>query len=161
MTTRPRHHVFIEWLRAALFSVETVVALFTLAMFLLAPDYIVDLVDPLFSIDPPGVLAILAVPYLLTATTWKLAEGLLRPVTNCGALLGWPDYWRLALRVRVALLFSVAGAVSSTSGWILYRSIDRFAGASISVAGFLVPGVSLVTVALAKLVSRDILDRAM
>ena len=105
--------------------------------------------------------SVIGAPVALTVGTWYLTRDLLRPSDeHRKTLVEWPEYWRLTLRAQCALLWTLVGVASASIGLVLVFALHPRIGAAAILSGVLVAAIATVTVALANLVVRDILDGA-
>lgn len=150
----------LDLVRAVLISAETAAALAVVAIANLWPRGL-QVVGEFFATAEPAVMATLfCAPVVVIVAMYGLGTKLLRPEKGRDVLVGWPDYWRLRLRVRVALVFGVVGCLGWFLGWVLLRLGQILWGTTIALASLTVALVALASVALAQHDLGDILDGA-
>ena len=109
-----------------------------------------------------GLLTTLqSAPVVLTVATWYLGKDLLNPnEQQRKELVGWSQYWRLVLRIRIALIWGVIGIMFTAIGIVAaLAGRPRMTIAAIAI-GIAIAAVGTVTTALAAMTSKDILDGA-
>lgn len=95
----------------------------------------------------------------LCAVTFSLSRNVLHPSDEHRQILvAWPDYWKLALRVRAAFLWNLFGGTLAVVGLVAIAAAHNGAGATLLLSGLTASIASLCTVANASLSVRDELD---
>jgi hypothetical protein len=107
--------------------------------------------------DNKWALATATIPLGLLATTYAFGTDILSSSGANKVLLSWPEYWKLKMRVLVALGFCLVGFVGGMLGVYLVLHQNLVWGATITVAGMLLSASALASVALAKWAIREIL----
>jgi hypothetical protein len=71
----------------------------------------------------------------------------------------WPHYWRLKLRIWIALTYCSLGLLTFIIGWYVYEATPlRTLGAGLVLGATLVSLASLATVAFARIQLPDAMD---
>jgi len=111
----------------------------------------------LFVTDNKWVFATAATPLALLAATYSFGSEILSPAGAKKELLVWPDYWKLKMRVIVALGFCLFGCILALGGAYMVQHEKIIWGATTVVSGLLTAAAALASVALAKWNIREIL----
>ncbi len=149
---------FADWLRIIFWSPEFASILIVAGVTYKWPQ-LLHRIGKYFIVDELGIeTSILSLPIILTVATYKMGRDLLNPEDKREILTEWPEYWLLKNRVRAALAFSAGSCVGFIVGWFLIQEGEVEIGAATSMASILVGAFSLVTVAMAKIDGRDVLD---
>jgi hypothetical protein len=98
---------------------------------------------------------------LASDTKWALGYSfgseILSPSGTKKVLLSWPDYWKLKMRILVALGFCLLGFVFVLCGVYMVPRQNPVWGATIAMSGLFTAAAALASVALAKWSIREIL----
>ncbi len=100
---------------------------------------------------------IAAIPFCLLATTYSFGSKILSPSGEKKALLSWPDYWTLKLRVPIALGFCILSFAFVVCGIYMVTDHNLVWGATIITSGLLLATTALASAALDKWTIREIL----
>lgn len=146
----------IEFLRAVCISPELVAAGLPFVISFYWPEPATFVGQQLAS-DAKWALTTATIPLALLATTYAFGTDILSPSGAKKVLLSWPEYWKLKMRVLVALGFCLVGFVGGMLGVYLVLHQNLVWGATITVAGLLLSASALASVALAKWAIREIL----
>lgn len=100
--------------------------------------------------DAKWALGTSAIPIGLLAAAYAFGSDVLSPAGTKKALLAWPGYWKLKMRVLVALGYCLLGFVLVVCGvyWVEHESPTW--GANLAIAGVLCAASALASVALAR-----------
>jgi hypothetical protein len=146
-------------LRATFVAPEILSCLLTVVVATRFSHALLWLAQELSPRDFGGKATFLGVPITLLVCTYVMSSGLLQPVGRRKDLVAWPGYWRLKLRVWVALAYSTLALLTFFVGWYIYQATpNRQLGAGLTLGGLLVSATSLVTVALARIQLPDVMD---
>lgn len=146
----------IEFLRAVFISPEMVAGGLPFVISFYWPEP-ATFVGQQFASDAKWALATATIPLGLFATTYGFGTDILSPSGAKKVLLSWPEYWKLKMRVVVALGLCLFGFVGGMLGVYLVLHQNLVWGATIIVAGMLLSASALASVALAKWAIREIL----
>ena len=148
-----------EFVRAAFVSPEAVWIAVVLLGATMVPQWLLKAGAALLTGEVVIVVAVLGGPFAFVGAAYRLSGSVLRPHGDRAVLRSWPDYWRLRLRVMVALAYTFTGAIAVTLGWIIYKSGSPLFGSVVSLCGGGVTAIALATIAHAKQDVEDIIDR--
>ena len=93
---------------------------------------------------------------ILLVGTYGLAWDVLSPSESKKAILSWPDYWKLKMRIYVALGYCIVGIILIMAGVYMIAHEIILWGATIAISGILCGATALATVAIARLTIREI-----
>lgn len=147
---------FVEFLRAVFISPEIVAGGLPFAISFYWPEPATFAGHQLAS-DTKLALGTASIPLGLLATTYAFGSDILSPSGAKKALLSWPEYWRLKMRLVVALGFCLLGFICGMFGVYLVLHQNLVWGATMIIAGVLLSASALASVALAKWAIREIL----
>lgn len=103
-------------------------------------------------------LTLVAAPFAILIAGYSLGTAVLRPERGREALAAWSDYWRLRMRVYIALGWMCFGALGWIIGWILVQMGALRYGITLALAAVAAAVTALFTVALARHGVQDALD---
>ncbi len=146
----------IEFLRAFFISPEILVGSLPFVISSYWPEPATFAAQQIAS-DIKWAWGIAAIPLGLLATTYSFGSEILSPAGEKKALLAWPDYWTLKLRVLIALGFCILGFAFVVCGIYMVTDHNLVWGATIITSGLLLAATALASVALAKWTIREIL----
>jgi hypothetical protein len=107
--------------------------------------------------DTKWAIGIAAIPIGLLAATYAFGSDALSPTGHKKALLDWPDYWKLKMRIVVAFGYCLLGFAFIVCGVYLVAHESPVWGANLAIAGVLCAAAALASVALARLNIREII----
>lgn len=108
--------------------------------------------------DTKWAFSIAAIPLGLLAATYAFGSDILSPTGGKKALLAWPDYWKLKMRIVVAFGYCLLGCALIVCGVYLVAHQIPVWGANLAIAGVLCAAAALASVALARLNIREIVQ---
>ena len=147
---------FIEFLRAVFISPELVAGGLPFVISFYWPEP-ATFVGQQFASDAKWALGTATIPLGLLATTYAFGTDILSPSGSKKVVLLWPDYWKLKMRVVVALGFCLLGFICGILGVYLILHQNFVWGATIVIAGLLLSAAALASVALAKWTIRELI----
>jgi hypothetical protein len=110
---------FIEFLRFVVISVEFIIILVAITLYLFFSDYIISL-TALISEKTEIIKHLALVPSFITVAVFKKGRSLLFPEKDKKEILQhWPDYFKLRIGFEVATIYSVVFATIGFIGWTL------------------------------------------
>ncbi len=115
------------------------------------------LVGQQFASDAKWALGAATIPLGLLATVYAFGTDILSPSGAKKAVLSWPDYWKLKMRLVVALGFCLLGFICGMLGVYLVLHENLVWGATIVIAGLFLSAASLASVAFAKWTIRELI----
>ena len=148
----------VDFLRAALVSPELFAALAAAFLTQVFRQDVATLAPKLASVDVGVALTLLGLPLGLIGGTFALGNKVLHPPAGRDILLEWQQYWRLKLRVWLAVAFSVCGAAAFWIGLYLVWRSHPVSGATVGLAGLAAALTALGTIAVASFTVREALD---
>jgi hypothetical protein len=148
----------LEALRAVVISPEALAIVASIALAILWPEAIVWICEQFEPSDYGGRLALLGIPIALLVPTYSFSYGLLNPGDSRTELKKWPEYWRLKLRIWVALWYSSLSVVAFFVGWAAVEHRAPILGTTLMLSSLLTSSVCLLSVGIARLQLRDALD---
>ena len=148
-----------ELLRAVFISPEVLVTGIIALGAAFVPSWVRSAGSAFLSGDVPNVLAVLGAPFALVMAAYTLSGSVLRPHGERTVLRTWSEYWRLRLRVVVALGYTLVGSIAVTVGWVLFKAHWELTGSAVSLAGAGIAAVAVATIAHARQDVEDIVDR--
>ena len=107
--------------------------------------------------DTKWALGMAAIPLTLLAASYAFGSEILSPSGTKKILLSWPDYWKLKMRILVALGFCLLGFAFVLCGAYMVPHQSPIWGATIAMSGLFTAAAALASVALAKWSIREIL----
>lgn len=147
----------IEFLRVVFISPEMVASGLPFVISFYWPEP-ATFVGQQFVSDAKWAFGAATIPLGLLATTYAFGTDILSPSGVKKAVLLWPEYWKLKMRVIVALGFCLLGFIYGMLGVYLVLHQNLVWGATIVIAGLFLSAASLASVALAKWAIREILS---
>lgn len=148
----------VEASRVLLLSPELVAALAVITISVWLPSPLAAVGEFFVAADAGVAATLLCAPTAVAVATYHFGTKLLRPDNGRNLLVEWPGYWRLRLRIRVALAFNAIGLLGWFVGWVLLRVGHPLSGATVGLMSLAMSLVSLCSVALANQDLGDILD---
>lgn len=109
------------------------------------------------ALDAKWAWGIASIPLGMLATTYAFGSDILSPSGAKKALLSWPDYWKLKMRLVVAMGFCLFGFICGVFGVYLILHESFIWGATTVAAAVLSSASALASVAFAKWAIREIL----
>jgi len=102
----------LEWLRALFVAPEVAWILAVGGSTLAWPDWWANIGGRLQLSEWPVLAGLIGLALILLKLTFGQVERISRPDSEARRILvEWPDYWRLALRLKVTLLYAVGGSI--------------------------------------------------
>lgn len=148
-----------EFLRALLVSPEMLWLASVGLAAAFVPHWLLNAGSVFLSSDVPNILPVLGAPFAVLVAGFQLSGAVLRPHADRAVLRSWPDYWRLRLRMTIALGYALVGSLAVTAGWVIYKADHKLLGSSTSLAGVGVAAVAVASIAYAKQDVEDITDQ--
>jgi hypothetical protein len=146
----------IEIFRAVFISPEAVAASLPFAILLYSSEPATFAAQQLAS-DIKWAIGTAVIPLGMLVTTYAFGSEILSPSGVKKALLVWPDYWKLKMRIVIALGFCLLGFIFVICGVYMVAHQNLVWGATNVIAGLLSAASALASVALAKWNIREIL----
>jgi hypothetical protein len=132
----------IEVLRAVFISPEIVAGSLPFVLSFYWSEPATFTVEQLAS-DAMWVVGTAAIPLTLLAATYSFGSEILSPSGPKKVLLSWPDYWKLKMRVVVALGFCFLGFMFVLCGAYMVQHQNPVWGATTTISGLLTPASAL------------------
>lgn len=147
----------VEYARVYLISPEVATVLAAAAILVVKPTVLEALGRTLLSGGTGLDTALFFAPFALAMLSYKWGDDILNPPDKA-ALIEWPDYWRLRLRVWASLAFAALGITAWVIGFLMLTLSQAHAIAAcliVASGGLLL--VSTATVGVARLMIKEIL----
>lgn len=150
-----------EYVRATIVSPESLVLIALFALAWSQPAVFKAVGATLRDIEAGLAWSIAVAPSVLLGLCYKQSRKLTRPKGRRSELVEWPDYWRLLVRIYVALGMSgLAAALMFVSLYLVHFG-STFLGGFAAVTSVTIAATSLATVALAQFKLEAYLDGAL
>lgn len=146
----------IEFLRAVFISPEILAGSLPFAISLYWSEPATFAAQQLAS-DTKWAFGIAVIPLTLLAAIYSFGSDILSPSGVKRVLLSWPDYWKLKVRIVVAMGFCFLGFILVLCGAYMVLHQNPVWGAATAISGLLTSASALASVALAKWRIREIL----
>ncbi|MDN5941074.1 MAG: hypothetical protein L0H94_04235 [Nitrospira sp.] len=146
----------LEFLRAVIISPEMLAGCLPFVVSSYWPEPANFAAQQLAS-DTKWAFSIAAIPLGLLAATYASGSDILSPTGGKKALLAWPDYWKLKMRIVVAFGYCLLGCALTICGVYFVAHQSPVWGGTLAIAGVLCAAAALASVALARLTIREII----
>jgi len=143
-----------DYCRIVLISPEALVGLCVVVVAILKPWIILFFSQFARSNDATIVVGLIGVPVALTVSAYKLGESLLSHAAEKG-LVKWDEYWRLKDRVYFSWILCGVDLLTTYGAWYLTHQNRLLLGTSVIIAGWGMCGVSIASLAIARVSLRD------
>lgn len=147
----------LDFLRLVFFSPELALALLPIAIYIYVPGWADLLLKPMGDGVGWGLSAA-GLSLAMLAFNYKEGFELLSLSGGKKVLIEWPDYPQLKMRILVAFVWCLFGAVACFGAtWMVVKNLQPLLGITLMVSGLLSAAAATATIALARFSLREIL----
>lgn len=147
----------IDILRVILISPEFLILLIVLVLQIYKADWLI-LIGKQFQSNNEIWKFLPTLPMLFTSLVFKFGKNIRIPLENNKQLYQWDEYYRITDRVHIGIYISILSSIGAISVWLLIDIISNLYIGIIFISSIGISGFSALTMYLASISIREVLD---